>query len=85
MYLRRANGRDNLFLKAFTGGKGIAIYEKAFTWRFVLDVLKLRNFPDYVLNMATVDAHGMFYRHSSVLVFKYLVCVVIYKYCLHYR
>ena len=37
---------------------GIIYMIKAFTWRFVLDAGKLRNFHNSVKNEATVDVHG---------------------------
>ena len=37
---------------------GIIYMIKAFTWRFVLDAGKLRNFHNSVRNEATVDVHG---------------------------
>ena len=42
------------------GSKENRYIGKAFIIRFVLDAEKLRKLPDDVMDMATVDAHGMF-------------------------
>lgn len=41
------------------GGNKDTTYKKAFTWRFVLDCLKLRKFHNPVMSIATVDDPGV--------------------------
>ena len=50
------------------GGRGY-IYDKAFTWRFFLDVEKLRNFLNVVKEKATVDVHGYVFTRLEVYLF----------------
>ena len=42
-------------------GMRVETLRKAFTWRFVLDGLKLRKFSGIVLDLAMVDAQVVFY------------------------
>ena len=39
----------------------------AFTWRFILDERKLRNFSMESENIATVDAYGIYFRMALVM------------------
>ena len=48
---------------------------KAFTWRFVLDGLKLRNFSGIVQDLATVDAQVVFCDTTCLSLHKSELCL----------
>ena len=68
--MRESGGCETQMLKRVLGGRS-RHNEKAFTWRFVLDRLKLRNFQGIVMNIATVDDPGCDYSHPFIDVHSY--------------
>ena len=52
--------RDDHMLTAAEGWERVAIYRKAFTLTLCSCRLGISQVSDVVLNIATVDAHGMF-------------------------
>ena len=58
-------------LKRVLGGRSRHI-KKAFTWRFVLDILKSRKFLNPVMNLATVDAPGVIF-HNRTCIYKGII------------
>ena len=59
--------------EAGLGGTIIQDILKAFTWRFVHDYLKLRNFHYPVTNLATVDVYGCDYITTNGVLYLYII------------
>ena len=61
----------HIYAKRALGGTIIQDILKAFTWRFVHDYLKLRNFHYPVTNLATVDVYGCDYITTNGVLYLY--------------